>query len=332
MTETTTPTPAQMRETRIAVEAAFDSWRRTLPDSAFSHSDGLRFYGLLDMVFGASALDAQGETTGEKLCAACNGWGESGLGFHQVCPVCSGEGAEPAAPPLAPSSEPPEFCYGAKDTGGHRAGREGDPMTTETRSCFLHGDYTGKERCPGCIHEIPPPMAFRDAFAAMATAAGDTDALERLDAAPPSREIAGVKDPPRCCVMCPPGQWEPSTTMRKGLPLCERHAAIEDAAAVPVQQEAIADATAPSEAGRQAREADLTDALARERHYIDTEAELRRQIEAREAEIRALIAKWRGFADEAARNGVPSALVKSMAIEACANHLESLLTPSQETA
>lgn len=39
--------------------------------------------------------------------------------------------------------------------------------------------------------------------------------------------------------------------MRKGLPLCERHAAIEDAAAVPVQQEAIADATALSEAGRQ---------------------------------------------------------------------------------
>lgn len=28
---------------------------------------------------------------------------------------------------------------------------------------------------------IPPPMAFRDAFAAMATVAGDNDALKRLD-------------------------------------------------------------------------------------------------------------------------------------------------------
>lgn len=60
-----------------------------------------------------------------------------------------------------------------------------DVTMSETRSCFLHGDYTGKDRCPGCIHAIPPPMAFRDAFEAMATVAGDDEALAKLE---PSRD------------------------------------------------------------------------------------------------------------------------------------------------
>jgi hypothetical protein len=37
---------------------------------------------------------------------------------------------------------------------------------------------------------IPPPMAFRDAFAAMATVAGDNDALKRLD------QAQGKNEPP----------------------------------------------------------------------------------------------------------------------------------------
>jgi hypothetical protein len=126
-------------------------------------------------------------------------------------------------------------------------------LDAETKSCFMHGDYTGKETCPGCwidvasVHadalegivsrdiesrgadaappsrkpmlnvtcadcggerysgeqcsccpaskpavtpeNIPPPIAFRDAFAAMATAAGDDDALRRLsDAADIDKE------------------------------------------------------------------------------------------------------------------------------------------------
>ena len=31
----------------------------------------------------------------------------------------------------------------------------------EQRSCFLHGDYTGNERCPGC--QQPAPVPFGDA-------------------------------------------------------------------------------------------------------------------------------------------------------------------------
>lgn len=36
-------------------------------------------------------------------------------------------------------------------------------MSTETRSCFLHGDYTGKDECPGCkvIGRPEPTLARR---------------------------------------------------------------------------------------------------------------------------------------------------------------------------
>jgi len=45
---------------------------------------------------------------------------------------------------------------------------------------------------------IPPPMAFRDAFAAMATVAGDNDALKRLDPDGTRFEERG----------CPSAHWE----------------------------------------------------------------------------------------------------------------------------
>jgi hypothetical protein len=47
--------------------------------------------------------------------------------------------------------------------------------------------------------------------------------------------------------------------------------------------------------------------------------------QAREAEIRALIAEWLERALLVMRDGVPAEVVKGMAIEACADELESMI-------
>lgn len=44
---------------KIGIQAAFDTWKRGLPETAFSHADGIRFLRLVDSALHASGLLAQ---------------------------------------------------------------------------------------------------------------------------------------------------------------------------------------------------------------------------------------------------------------------------------